>query len=103
MALSNKIVSPTGHYRIDNASTMYGTVKASPGFLHNVVIGNVFVAGGLEIYDDTAAATGMIGTLDLATRAAGAQVPMNIIFDVNFGTALTYALKSSIGAVISYN
>jgi hypothetical protein len=67
-----------------------GTVKNAPGFLHAVTINDVEVAGALWLYDDTDAATGQLASINVTTRAAGAQIPITLIYDVPFGTALTF-------------
>uniref|UniRef100_A0A6H1ZXV1 Uncharacterized protein n=1 Tax=viral metagenome TaxID=1070528 RepID=A0A6H1ZXV1_9ZZZZ len=92
-------VPPTDYYRIEGGA---GTIKATSGYLHNIVIGTVSVAGDLKLYDDTNLATGQITEISIGVPAAGILVPNSLLFNVAFGTALCYDMNGSATVTISY-
>jgi hypothetical protein len=63
-------------------------VKNKPGYLKRVTINAVTTGGVLTLYNNTSEAAPAIAAINIATRAAGANVPTYIDFDIEFGTGL---------------
>ena len=79
-------------------------VKTGAGYLHNVIINAVTVAGVLAFYDAVVSSNTTILALNLAVRGAGSQVPYEFPVNVNFATGLFLNAQSgSYEVTVSYS
>ena len=78
-------------------------VKGQAGFLHGITVNAVSTGGVLTLYDNTAESGTVIAAINLATRAAGAQVPHFILFDIDFDTALYAGFDGTLDADLTFS
>ena len=88
-------------YKFTNV-TADAAVKGQPGFLHGIMINAVTTAGVLTLYNNTSEASPAIAAIDLATRAAGAQVPHFLPFNIEFSTGLYAGFDGSLAADLTF-
>jgi len=83
-------------------ATATGTVKATSGFLHAVTINDITTSGALALYDDTNLATGFLASIRVSGSREVLPLPTTAIYDISFGTALSYDLSGAGDITISF-
>jgi len=91
-----------GSFKFKNV-TADTSVKNQPGYLHGITINAVTTGGVLTLYNNTSESAPAIAAINLATRAAGANVPQFLQFDIEFSTGLYAGFDATLAADLTFS
>lgn len=77
------------------------TVKASAGFLHNIVINKAVASGVLNIFDSAGTSANKIATITFGGTLLS-DPPIPAAYNVSFGSALTIASSSAFDVTVGW-
>jgi hypothetical protein len=100
--LTNDVLKVEARYAFTNlVGAATTTVKASAGFLHNLVINKWVSGASITIYDNTSAASTKIGTITMSA-AQSSEPPWAAVYDMAFATGLTIVITGAIDVTVGW-